>query len=653
MSKLLGRHRQRLAGVPQPSQFRARGSGDDDRPPLTTEQRREAGLLDARVALPATATVTDQRTGRSLAYDPDAICPRLHNDTLWYYGEGPRDDNGMNKWMLTLGPRQSGKSLVSSLCVDNICAQLEGQTGLIIADTEERAKTLFRYISLSHRNRPRRLTPVTVPVRESNQITYDHPGGTSAIRCLGGQTGLKTGIGRAPDVTQISEVPFIPGFADFWFGFFPSMVNRANSFLTLESTPAPMTEPSAEAFKNLVAEARKGYGRWLFSFTAFYESTLNERRWDKSWTLDDEEHRLLRMFGPGGRHPNIGGKYANDFIDSPGDPRYLTLQNLAFRRMTIREVEVIRRWPDLFFVFYPTDSVSCWAIKGGGVIPSDVLAKHQGRVVIPWLPHETYKVYRKPQPGAKYVIAVDPAGYGHDHAAFQVLEVWRDRIYQAAVFACPNITPNKFTNKVVEVAKEYNQALIGVERNGVGLAVLALLERELDRGEIRNLYYDRRGVRAKPGWHASKTSIEESLGALIDELRERLWLFDAETVDQLADYRNDKVIKLSDRRELLAPGDAGKGRRTKGHYDRASALALGCLLVQEVAAAKRPAYVSEESDQPEEVAKAHGGPLTWEEREEIRKKKKKRDEYRKRLLRISKKKRGRRKPKTRRVRGGR
>ena len=26
--------------------------GDDNRPPLTTEQRREAGLLDARIALP-------------------------------------------------------------------------------------------------------------------------------------------------------------------------------------------------------------------------------------------------------------------------------------------------------------------------------------------------------------------------------------------------------------------------------------------------------------------------------------------------------------------------------------------------------------------------------------------------------------------------
>jgi hypothetical protein len=465
-----------------------------------------------------------------------------------------------------------------------------------------------------------------VPVRESNQITYDHEGGISTVRCLSGQA-ANVGIGRSPDVCQISEVPFIPGFGDFWFGFYPSMVNRANAFLTLESTPAPMSEPSAETFKNLVSDARKGYGRWLFSFTAFYESILNERRWDPSWTLDSEEHRLLRMFGPGGTHPHIGGKYASEMVDSPGDPRYLTLQNLAFRRMTIRNVEAIRRWPDLFFVFYPTDPVSCWAVKGGGLVPSEVLSKHQSRVVIPWSPHETFKVYRKPQPGAKYVMAVDPAGYGHDHAAFQVLEIWRDRIYQAAVFACPNITPNVFADKIIEVAKQFNQPLIGVERNGVGLAVLALLERAMDRGEVRNLYYDTRGVRSKPGWHASKTSIEESLGALIDELRDRLWLFDAETVDQLADYRNDKVVKLSDRREILNPGDIGKGRRTKGHYDRASALALGCLLAQQVPAARRPAYVSEESDEPEQVVEAKGGPLTWEEREEIRNKRKKEQKY--------------------------
>lgn len=632
MSKVLARHKKRLGAVPTAAAFQS--ANEDTRPALTTEQRRDAGLLDARIALPLQATVVDQRTGQRIPYDPDAICPKLHHDMLWYFGEAPRDQDNMMRWLLAVGPRQCGKSLASSLCVDNICAQLEGQTGLIIADHDNRAKTLFRYIALSHQNRPRRLMPATVPVRESNQITYDHEGGVSMVRCLSGQA-PNVGIGRSPDVCQISEVPFIPGFSDFWYGFYPAMVNRANSYLIMESTPAPMTEPSTETFKNLVSDARKGYGRWMFSFTAFYESRLNERKWDKAWTLDTEEIRLLELFGPGGKHPQIGGKYASESADAPGDVRFLTFQNLAFRRMAMREVDAIRRWPELFLVFYPTDPVSCWAVKGGGVIPSDVLAKHQKRIVIPWAPHDTYKVFRKPQPGGKYVLSVDPAGYGHDHAAFQVLEVWRDRIYQAAVFACPNVTPNDFTDKIISVAEEYNQALVGVERNGVGLAVLALLERALERGQIQNLYYDKRGVRSKPGWHASKTSIEESLGALIDELRERLWLFDSETLDQLVDYRNDKLVKMSDAREILNPGNIGRGRRTKGHYDRASALALGCLLVREIPVAKRPAYVSEESDEPEKAAEQTTGALTWNEREALRKTVKRDKEIKKALAKRS------------------
>ena len=85
---------------------------------------------------------------------------------------------------------------------------------------------------------------------------------------------------------------------------------------------------------------------------------------------------------------------------------------------------------------------------------------------------QAYKVYREVQPGAKYVMAVDPAGYGHDHAAFQVLEVWRDRIYK------PRSSPAPTSRRVVHgqdcrVTGVW-QALIGVERSGVGLAVWPL-----------------------------------------------------------------------------------------------------------------------------------------------------------------------------------
>ncbi len=617
MSKLLKRHHARLSNVPD---FKERAE-ESLLPRLTREQRERAGMGDPRVALALDATIVDQRTGRKFRYDPDSICPRTHNDILWYFGEQPRQHSGHSMWMLHQGPRQSGKTLVSSLCVDNVCAQKPAQTGLIVADHTERTKTLFNYISLNHKNRNPRLTPLTVPSRETNQLTYDHPGGISRVRCLSAQS-KNVGIGRAPDVAQISEVPFIPNFDAFWSGFYPSMVNRKNSLLIMESTPAPMTEPSAETFKNLCMDARQGKGRWIFAFTAFYETTLNERPWDPADTLDAEEIRLLEMFGPGGKHSQIKGRWADQPVSSPEDVRYLTLENLAFRRETLRNVPEIRRWPDLFFVWYPTDPLSCWTMKGAGVIPSDVLAKHRAGILVPWRAGSRYMEYRKPTPGANYIISVDPAGYGSDHASFQVLECYRDRVYQAAVFACPDVDPNAFTEAIIDAALRFNNALVGVERNGVGLAVLALLERALDAGRLKNLYYDTRGVRAKPGWHASKTSIEESLGALIDELKERLVLYDEETVAQLADYRNDKLVKLSDAREILSPGDLGPGRRSKGHYDRASALALGCLLIAMVPSHRRPAWVDKSGDPPEKVLAASTslvGAMTYNERMELRK----------------------------------
>ena len=58
MSKVLARHKKRLGAVPTAASFQS--ANEDTRPALTTEQRRDAGLLDARVALPLQATVVDQ-----------------------------------------------------------------------------------------------------------------------------------------------------------------------------------------------------------------------------------------------------------------------------------------------------------------------------------------------------------------------------------------------------------------------------------------------------------------------------------------------------------------------------------------------------------------------------------------------------------------
>ncbi len=618
------RHQNRLSGVPDAAALGYEGEVDETLDPYTLEEARALGLEDPRITLPQFGTVGNIRTGELFRYST-AICPKLHETVLWYGGEKPRmkpenpGEPGKRYWLLVVGPRQCAKTNLSALVTDNEVAYKPAQTGIVMADTNERATTLFRYIDVNHRNRPARVKPETIPNRETKQLSYAHG---STIRCLSAQS-ANAGIGRAPDASLWSECPFYSNFSATWSSYRPAVVHRRNASLIMESTPAPMTMPSAEAFKLVTQTARQPGNRWLFSFTAYYETTLNEESWDDSMMpLDDEEIRLLQMFGPGGSHPQINGKYEGQPLSSPRDPRYLTLQNIAFRRQTMRDDPMIRLWPKLFYVWYPTDPVTCWTQSGGGVLPPDVVTKHQMGLLIPRTGR--HMEYHKPRVGSQYVIGVDPAGYGADHAAFQVLEVWNDKLFQVASFSSAEVSPTDLVKKIVEVAKRYNDAYTIVERNGVGLAVLELLLGAMDRGEFENLHYEGRGLGAKPGWNASRQSNEAALGVFIEELRERLVLYDEETVNQLGDYRADKLTQDSSTKALLKPGELSPGRRSKSHWDAASALMIACVGARFMGMKVRPAWVTDtgESDYlkaEKEVNKSDWVDANFKEREELRK----------------------------------
>jgi hypothetical protein len=359
--------------------------------------------------------------------------------------------------------------------------------------------------------------------------------------------------------TSNSEVPFWANAAEVWNGLFPAFINRREAAILAESTPAPMHHPSAEWYRNLCAEARQGKGRWLFCFVPFYQSRLNERRWGKDWTLTSEEIRLLERFG-GPRE------------SAPG-AQYLTLENLAFRREVMDNDPEIRRNPELFRVFYPTDPITCWQQAGGAAIPNHALERHQQKVLVPWPTGARYQRYVEPKEGAIYVIGADPAGWmGGDNAAFQVLELWEDRWEQCAVFSSNEIDPTEFAALLVKEARDFNDATVIVENNGVGMGTLAILMQAYRNGDLRNLHFSQRGVEAKPGIAASKQSINKALGLLIDALMDRLVLHDMETVDQLASYRHDKLVEESEVKGILSPGKTGRGRRPKHHWDRVSAL---------------------------------------------------------------------------------
>lgn len=551
-----------------------------------------AGFRDPRVTLPTWGHVTDQKTLEVMRYDPDRLAPECHNAMLHWAGEAPRTPSGQRMWYLELGSRKTGKSTIGSLIVDNMTAYREGTNGIVMAHTKELAEELFGAIMKNHDMRQAEIKPDTIPNRESRQITYDHGAVKSKVKVLSADS-PNVGIGRQANAMQLSEAPFYPDFAGMWSGLRPAFINVDEAVILIESTPAPMSEPSAETFKQLCSNARlvksSGESRFLYHFTPFYASRLTQRPWNPNWALDSTEQRLLERFGPKGGQPE----------SAPGEVRYLTREHLAFRRETMRPTdgdEIIRRWPEMFFVWYPVDDLTCWTVIGGGVIPSDVMDIHKARLLVPWMPTEEngcMQIYREPRPGAVYILAADPAGHGQDHAVFHIFEVWTDQIIQCATFASPGMTakPHLFGDAILKWARVYNDAHIVVERNGAGEGALAILEKAADRGELQNLFYETRGANASPGVHSGASKKEEALGLLIDCLRQNVILYDRETVDQLCSYRHDKLLEESSTKQLVNPDQLGKGRRPKHHWDRASAMLWMAWGLRAVPMKQRPAWI--------------------------------------------------------------
>jgi len=127
---------------------------------------------------------------------------------------------------------------------------------------------------------------------------------------------------------------------------------------------------------------------------------------------------------------------------------------------------------------FAEDAVACFRATGECVFELEIVEKaleaagdpvelrHNGRLAI-WLPA---------QPRVEYVIGVDPAGGGvkGDYSCAQVIER-RSGMQCAELHG--HFSLKDLAAKLVELGKEYNSALLAVERNNHGAGVLAHLER--------------------------------------------------------------------------------------------------------------------------------------------------------------------------------
>jgi len=190
----------------------------------------------------------------------------------------------------------------------------------------------------------------------------------------------------------------------------------------------------------------------------------------------------------------------------------LTGEQIGFRRGLERSYGELRKQE------FAEDAESCFRASGACCFDVDTLDQRLRETMEPIERRRNgaLQVWLKPMHGCEYVVAVDSAGGGSDgdFAAVQVVEIGTG--LQCAELR-ERMRPEDLARVSVELAKEYGRALIAVERNNHGAAVLAYVGTR--EGYTR--VYRQRG---EQGWlttAASKPEIVARLRVLLSESPER------------------------------------------------------------------------------------------------------------------------------------
>jgi len=161
---------------------------------------------------------------------------------------------------------------------------------------------------------------------------------------------------------------------------------------------------------------------------------------------------------------------------------------------------------------FAEDPRSCFLASGECVFDLEQVTRRMEGCLAPLEERENQRllIWWPPQGNRQYILGVDPAGggTGGDYSAVQVID--RQTAMQCAELQ-GHFPPRELARRVAELARAYNNALVVVERNNHGHAVLAYL----NDTELYKELFEQDG---QLGWltsAASKPAMVENLAAVM------------------------------------------------------------------------------------------------------------------------------------------
>lgn len=181
--------------------------------------------------------------------------------------------------------------------------------------------------------------------------------------------------------------------------------------------------------------------------------------------------------------------------------------------------------------------------------------------------HRNLTVYSLPVPGEEYIIAADVAE-GLEHGDFSAAPVINRRTGEEVACLHGHWEPDTFAGHLASLGWLYNTALIAVERNNHGHAVLATL-----RGSDINYPRIAQGLDDRPGWLSNVKTKPESVDILGAALRDQtITIRSQATLDEMQIYK------------VLADGKTGAPEGY--HDDLVMAWAIGLAVIRMIPVAQ-------------------------------------------------------------------
>ena len=343
-----------------------------------------------------------------------------------------------------------------------------GMLTVLVAHDQESAESIFRIVHRFWENLPERLRAGALCTSRANVRQLVFPLLDSEYR-VESAADPEAGRGLTIQNLHCSEVARWPG----------------DALATLASLRASLT-PKGEIVLESTARGAVGcfYNEWQRAGETGYTPHFYPWWWEECYR--DESQRPLTDLTT--EESELKSHHGLD--DS----------QISFRRQQFAGMQKIARQE------YAEDAETCFLRSGECVFEVDAIEKRLVECADPGSAHQILRTFLPPQRGRQYIIGVDPAGGGvdGDYSCAQVIDVLDG--WQCAELHA-HLPPRELAAKVARLARDYNNALVAVERNNQGGEVLSCL---WNLENHRHLYKDG----DQDGFWTSPRSRSEVIAAL-------------------------------------------------------------------------------------------------------------------------------------------